>query len=86
MYIGESIHSNVWHVQAMYRNTHTTAYHFTCLKRIYCLKSRPAKQCQIKCLVTVQVGKDQAKAQSEKRFPLQKPRWEKTKLTIRLIP
>ena len=25
----------------------------------------------------VQVGKDQEKAQSEKRFPLQKPRWEK---------
>ena len=31
----------------------------------------------------VQVGKDQEKAQSEKKFPLQKPRWEKTKLTIR---
>ena len=31
----------------------------------------------------VQVGKDQEKAQSEKRFPLQKPRWEKTKLTVR---
>ena len=30
----------------------------------------------------VQVGKDQEKAQSEKRLPLQKPRWEKTKLTI----
>ena len=26
----------------------------------------------------VQVGKDQEKAQSEKRFPYQKPRWEKT--------
>ena len=25
----------------------------------------------------VQVGKDQEKAQSEKRFPLQKPRWGK---------
>ena len=25
----------------------------------------------------VQVGKDQEKAQSGKRFPLQKPRWEK---------
>ena len=33
----------------------------------------------------VQVGKDQEKAQSEKRFPLQKPRWEKTKLTIRYL-
>ena len=33
----------------------------------------------------VQVGKDQEKAQSEKRFLLQKPRWEKTKLTIRYI-
>ena len=31
----------------------------------------------------VQVDKDQEKAQSEKRFPLQKLRWEKTKLTIR---
>ena len=30
----------------------------------------------------VQVGKDQEKAQSE-RFPLQKPRWEKAKLTLR---
>ena len=26
----------------------------------------------------VQLGKDQEKAQSEKRFPLQKPRWKKT--------
>ena len=26
----------------------------------------------------VQVGNDQEKAQSEKRFPLQKPRWGKT--------
>ena len=33
----------------------------------------------------VQVGKDQEKAQSEKRLPLQKPRWEKTKLTIRYL-
>ena len=33
----------------------------------------------------VQVGNDQEKAQSEKRFPLQKPRWEKTKLTIRYL-
>ena len=33
----------------------------------------------------VQVGKDQEKAQSEKRFPLQKPRWEKTKLTVRYL-
>ena len=33
----------------------------------------------------VQVGKDQEKAQSEKRFPLQKPRWEKTKITIRYL-
>ena len=33
----------------------------------------------------VQVGKDQEKAQSEKRFPLQKPRWEKNKLTIRYL-
>ena len=33
----------------------------------------------------VQVGKDQEKAQSEKRFPLQKPRWVKTKLTIRYL-
>ena len=32
-----------------------------------------------------QVGKDQEKEQSEKRFPLQKPRWEKTKLTIRYL-
>ena len=31
----------------------------------------------------VQVGKDQAKGAIRKRFPLQKPRWEKTKLTIR---
>ena len=33
----------------------------------------------------VQVGKDQEKAQSEKTFPLQKPRWEKTKPTIRYL-
>ena len=33
----------------------------------------------------VQVGKDQEKAQSEKRFPLKKPRWEKNKLTIRYL-
>ena len=33
----------------------------------------------------VQVCKDQEKAQSEKRFPLKKPRWEKTKLTIRYL-
>ena len=33
----------------------------------------------------VQVGKDQEKAQSEKRFPLQKPRWEKTKLSFKLV-
>ena len=33
----------------------------------------------------VQVGKDQEKAQSEKRLPLQKPRWEKTKPTIRYL-
>ena len=33
----------------------------------------------------VQVGKDQEKAQSEKRFPLQKPSWEKNKLTIRYL-
>ena len=33
----------------------------------------------------VQVGKDQEKAQLEKRFPLQKPRWEKTKLIIRYL-
>ena len=33
----------------------------------------------------VQVGKDQEKAQSEKRFPLQKPRLEKTKLTVRYL-
>ena len=32
----------------------------------------------------VQVGKDQEKAQSEKDS-LQKPRWEKTKLTIRYL-
>ena len=37
------------------------------------------------CSWEVQVGKDQEKAQSEKRFPLQKPRWEKTKLTIRYL-
>ena len=36
-------------------------------------------------LKKVQVGKDQEKAQSEKRFPLQKPRWEKNKLTIRYL-
>ena len=33
----------------------------------------------------VQVGKDQEKAQLEKRFPLQKPRREKTKPTIRYL-
>ena len=33
----------------------------------------------------VQVGKDQEKTQSEKRFPLQKPKWEKTKLKIRYL-
>ena len=33
----------------------------------------------------VQVGKEQEKAQSEKRFPLQKPRREKTKPTIRYL-
>ena len=32
----------------------------------------------------VQVGNDQENALSEKRFPLQKPRREITKLTIRL--
>ena len=31
----------------------------------------------------VQVGKDQEKAQSEKDSHSKKPRWEKTKLTIR---
>ena len=31
----------------------------------------------------VQVGNDQENAQSEKKFPLQKPRWEKNKSTIR---
>ena len=36
-------------------------------------------------LKKVQVGKDQEKAQPEKRFPLQKPRWVKTKLTIRYL-
>ena len=36
-------------------------------------------------LKKVQVDKDQEKAQSEKRFPLQKPRWEKTKLTMRYL-
>ena len=33
----------------------------------------------------IQVGKDQENAQSEKRLPLQKPRSEKTKLTIRYL-
>ena len=33
----------------------------------------------------VQVGKDQEKAHSEKRLTLQKPRWEKTQLTIRYL-
>ena len=33
----------------------------------------------------VQVGNDQEKAQSERKFPLQKPRWETTKLTIMKI-
>ena len=33
----------------------------------------------------VQVGNDQEKAQSEKRFPLQKPKWENIKLTIRYL-
>ena len=33
----------------------------------------------------VQVGKDQEKAQSEKRFPLQKPEVGKTKPTIRYL-
>ena len=33
----------------------------------------------------VQVGNDPEKAQSEKRFPLQKPRREKTKLPIRYL-
>ena len=33
----------------------------------------------------VQVGNDQEKAQSEKKFQLQKPRCEKTKLTIRYL-
>ena len=33
----------------------------------------------------VQVVKDQEKAQSEKTFPLQKPRWKKNKLTIRYL-
>ena len=34
-------------------------------------------------LKMVQVGNDQEKGQSERRFPLQTPRWEKTKLTIK---
>ena len=34
---------------------------------------------------TVQVGKYQEKAHSEKRFPIQKPRLEKTKLAIRYL-
>ena len=33
----------------------------------------------------VQVGKDQEKAQSEKDSHSKKPRWEKTKLTIRYL-
>ena len=33
----------------------------------------------------VQVGKDQRKDAIRKRFPLQKPRWEKTKLIIRYL-
>ena len=33
----------------------------------------------------VQVGKDQEKAQSEKRFPLQKPRWEKTQTNNQVL-
>ena len=33
--------------------------------------------------VKLVLGKDQEKAQSEKRFPLQKPRLEKTKLTMK---
>ena len=37
------------------------------------------------CLKKVQVGKDQEKVQSEKEFPLQKLRLEKTKLTIRYL-
>ena len=37
-----------------------------------------------KCFKT-RVGNDQEKAQSGKRFPLPKPRWEKSKLTIRYL-
>ena len=33
----------------------------------------------------VQVGKDQEKAQSEKDSHSKKPRWEKTKLTIKYL-
>ena len=36
-------------------------------------------------LYKVQVGKDQEKAQSEKDSHQKKPRWEKTKLTVRYL-
>ena len=39
----------------------------------------------IQCIEKVQVGKDQEKAQSEKDSHSKKPRWEKTKLTIRYL-
>ena len=36
-------------------------------------------------VVEVQVDNDQENAQSEKKFPFQKPRWKKTKLTNRYL-
>ena len=53
---------------------------------LHCLESKLSLKSYVivYMYMNVQVGKDQEKAQSEKK-PLQKPtcRWEKTKLTIR---
>ena len=50
-----------------------------------CSKNLGGKKTKMTFTKEVQVDKDQEKAQSEKRFPLQKPRWQKTKLTIRYL-
>ena len=52
---------------------------------LLCENSRPQVFRFRVILKKVQAGKDQEKVQSEKRLPLQKPRWEKTKLTIRYL-
>ena len=55
------------------------------IKKLLYESSSPLVLCAEKANQEVQEGKDQETAQSEKRFPLQNPRWEKTKLTIRYL-